>query len=165
MIDSGEIRAKLNGATRDALRKDKIAFIEVTTELREGDVVVLTIVTGPDSQAAASRTFGEVAKRFKGTEIRCEFKTPEELAKEKAATLQIILEILTGAAPYTLKSIAERTREPSWVVEACLRALSAKGVVQTVGEYDDDPTWTIATKNATYDAATAAAKAAGFDVG
>ncbi len=165
MFESGEIRAKLNGATRDALRKEKIAFIEVTTELREGDVVVLTIVTGPESQDAASRAFGEVAKRFKGTEIRCQFKTPEELAREKAATLQIILEVLTGTEPYTAKTIAERTHEPAWVIEACLRALAAKGVVQTVGEYDDNPTWTIATKNGTYEAALAAAKASGFDVG
>jgi hypothetical protein len=164
MID-GETRAKLNGAMRDALRKEKIPFVEVTTEALPGDVIVLTVVTAVESQDKADRLFGEVAKRFKGTTIRREFKTPEQLAKEKAATLRLILQALTGPEPFALASIAEAAREPSWVIETCLRALSAKGVVQTVGEYDDNPTWTIATKNATYEAAVAAAKDAGFDVG
>lgn len=165
MIDSGETRAKLNGAMRDALRKEKVPFVEVTTQALPGDVIVVTVVTGADSQVAADRIFGEVAKRFKGAALRREFKTPEELAREKAATLRLVLQALTGTEPYTLASIAERAQEPPWVIEACLRALAAKGVVQTVGEYDDNPTWTIATKNATYDAAVAAAKDKGFDVG
>jgi hypothetical protein len=164
-MDIGETRAKLNGAMRDALRKEKVPFVEVTTEALPGDVIVLTIVTGAESQDAADRAFAEVAKRFKGSAIRREFKTPEELAQEKAATLRMILQALTGTEPYTLTSIAEHAREPSWVIETCLRALAAKGIVQPVGEYDDDPTWTIATRNATYDAAVAAARDAGFDVG
>lgn len=163
MIDA-ETRAKLNGAMRDALKKDKVPFAEVTTQT-QGDVIVLTVVTGLESQSAADRIFGEVAKRFKGTTIRREFKTPEDLAKEKAATLRLILETLTGTEPYTAATIAEKAGEPTWVIDACLRALSAKGVVQTVGEYDDNPTWTIATKNATYETAIAAAKDKGFDVG
>jgi hypothetical protein len=165
MMDSGEIRAKLNGAMRDALRKDRVPFVEVTTEAQAGDVIVLTIVTGTESRAAADRVFGEVAKRFKGTAIRREFKSPEELAREKAATLRMILQALTGTEPYSVASIAEVAREPSWVIEACLRALAAKGIVQPVGEYDDNPTWTIATSNATYEEAVAAAKDRGFDVG
>lgn len=165
MIDSGETRAKLNGAMRDALRKEKIPFVEVTTEALPGNVIVLTLVIGAADQDKADRVFGEVAKRFKGTEIRREFKTPEELAKEKAATLRLILQALTGTEPYTVASIAAHAREPSWMIETCLKALAAKGVVQTVGEYDENPTWTIATKNATYEAAVAAAKRSGFDVG
>jgi hypothetical protein len=62
-------------------------------------------------------------------------------------------------------SIAERAHEPSWVIEACLRALAAKGIVQTVGEYDENPTWKIAANNATYEAAVDAARDSGFDVG
>jgi hypothetical protein len=162
MIDN-ELKAKLNGAMRDALRKDKIPFIEVTTEVLPGDIIVLTVVTGAENQATADRAYGEVAKRFKGTNIRREFKTPEALAQEKAATLRIILQALTGPEPYTTKSIAEQANEPAWVIESCLRALAAKGIVQTVGEYDDDPTFTISTKNATYEAAVAAAKEGGFD--
>jgi hypothetical protein len=165
MIESGETRAKLNGAMRDALRKEKVPFIEVSTESREGSVIVVTIVTAPDCQEKADRIFGDVAKRFKGTAIKREFKTPEELAQEKAATLRTILQALTSGEPYTLATIAERANEPAWVIDACLRALSAKGVVQTVNEYDDSPTWTIAKKNATYEAALAAAKENGFDVG
>jgi hypothetical protein len=165
MIDSGETRAKLNGAMRDALRKEKVPFVEVTTEALPGNVIVLTIVTGAESQNTADRLFGEVAKRFKGTEIRREFKTPEELAQEKAATLRMILQALTGTEPFTVANIAEQAGEPSWVIETCLRALAAKGIVQTVGEYDETPTWTIATMNATYEAALAAAKDKGFDVG
>jgi len=161
---SGETRAKLNGAMRDALRKGKVPFVEVTTEALPGDVIVLTVVTGAESQDTADRVFGEVVKRFKGTEIRREFKTPEELAREKAKTLRTILQALTGTEPYTVASIAKDANEPSWVIDACLRALSAKGIVETVGEYDDNPTWTIATKNATYDAAVAAAKEKDFDV-
>jgi hypothetical protein len=164
-MDTGETKAKLNGAMRDALRKDKVPFVEVTTEALPGDVIVLTIVTGAETQDTAARLFDEVAKRFKGTTIRRAFKTPEELAQEKAATLRIILQALTGTEPCTLASMAKDAREPSWVIETCLRALAAKGIVQPVGEYDDDPTWTIATRNATYDAAVAAAKEAGFDVG
>lgn len=164
MIESGETRARVNGAMRDALKKGKVPFIEVSTEIREGDLVVVTVFTGPDSQDAAKRVFADVAKRFKAIEIRCEFKTPEELAKEKAATLRTILQALTGTEPYTVESIAETAREPSWVIAACLRALSAKGVVETVGEYDDHPTWTISSKNVTYAAAVAAAKDKGFDV-
>src|SRR5689334_20818817 len=131
MIDSGETRAKLNGAMRDALRKEKVPFVEVTTRALPGDVIVVTVVTGAESQDTADRIFGEVAKRFKGTAIRREFKSPEQLAQEKAATLRTILQALTGTEPYTVASIAERTHEPSWVIEACLRALSAKGIVQT----------------------------------
>ena len=164
-MDMGETKAKLNGAMRDALRKDKVPFVEVSTELLAGDVIVVTIVTGVDSQPAVNRIFAEVAKRFKGTQIRAEFKTPEELAAEKAATLRIILRALTGGEPYTVETIAEQAREPAWVIAACLRALAAQGIVQTVGEYDDNPTWTIATKNATYEAAIAAAKEKDFDVG
>jgi hypothetical protein len=165
MIDSTETRAKLNGAIRDALRKEKIPVVEVTTEVLPGDVIVVTVVTGAENQTTADRIFGEVARRFKGTTIRREFKTPEELAREKAATLRMILQALTGTEPYTVASIAEQAHEPSWVIEACLRALAAKGVVQTVGEYDENPTWTIATRNATYEAALAAARDGGFDVG
>jgi hypothetical protein len=164
MID-GETKARINGAMRDALRKEKVPFVEVTTEVLPDDVVVLTVVTGAESQEKADRLFGEVAKRFKGTVIRRAFKTPEELAKEKAATLRLILQALTATEPFVMATVAEAAHEPSWVIEACLRALSAKGVVQTVGEYDDNPTWTIATKNATYEAAVAAAKEKGFDVG
>lgn len=165
MNDSGETRARINGAMRDALRKDKVPFVEVTTEEQPGNVVVLTIVAGVESQETVDRIFGEVAKRFKGTTIRRELKTPVELAKEKAATLRMILEAITGTEPYTVASIAERAHEPAWVIEACLRALAAKGILQTVGEYDDNPVWMIATKNATYEAAVAAAKDKGFDVG
>jgi len=164
MID-GEMRARINGAMRDSLRKEKVPFVEVTTEVQPGDVVVVTIVTGAESQATVDRLFGEVAKRFKNMTLRRVFKTPEELAKEKAATLRTILQALTGTEPYTLATIAERAGEPPWVIETCLRALSTKGVVQTVGEYDDNPVWTISTKNATYETAVAAAKDAGFDVG
>ena len=162
---SGETRAKLNGAMRDALKKEKIPFVEVMTVVLPGDVVVLTVVTAAESQGTADRIFGEVAKRFKGTTIRCEFKTPEQLAQEKAVTLRLVLRALTSPEPFTLAAVAEEAREPPWVIETCLRALSAKGVIQTVGEYDDNPTWTIATKNATYETAVAAAKDAGFDVG
>jgi len=165
VMEIGETKAKLNGAMRDALRKEKVPFIEVTTEVQAADVIVLTVVTGAESRDIADRIFGEVAKRFKGTTIRREFKTPEQLAQEKAATLRTILQALTAPEPYTLASIAERAHEPTWVIDACLRALSAKGVVQTVGEYDDNPTWTIATKNATYEAAVAATREKGFDVG
>lgn len=165
MIESGETRAKLNGAMRDALRKEKVPFIEVSTEAREDNVIVVTIVTGADCQEKADRIFADVAKRFKGTTIHREFKTPEQLSQEKAATLRIILHALTSGEPYTLATIAERANEPSWVIDAVLRALSAKGVVQTVNEYDDHPTWTIAKKNATYEAAIAAAKESGFDMG
>ena len=165
MIDNGETRAKLNGAMRDALRKEKVPFVEVATAALPGDVIVLTVVTAAESQDAADRVFAEVAKRFKGTAIRREFKTPEQLAKEKAATLRMVLQALTGTEPFTVASIAERAHEPPWVIEACLRALSAKGIVQTVGEYDDNPVWTIATKNATYEAAVAAARDTGFDLG
>ena len=165
MIDSGETRARINGAMRDALRKEKVPFVEVSTEELPGNVIAVTIVTEAESQETVDRIFGEVAKRFKGTSIRRELKTPVELAKEKAATLRMILQALTGTEPYTLASIAERAREPSWVIEACLRALAAKGIVQPVGEYDENPEWTIATKNATYEAAVAAAKDKGFDVG
>lgn len=164
MDDSGETRARINGAMRDALRKDKIPFVEVTTAELPGNVIVLTIVAEAESQVMADRVFGEVAKRFKGTSIRRELKTPVELAKEKAATLRMILQALTGTEPYTVASIAELAHEPSWVIEACLRALAAKGILQPVGEYDEDPTWAIATKNATYEAALAAAKDKGFDV-
>jgi hypothetical protein len=148
---------------RDALRKEKVPFIEVSTQ-QLPDVIVLTIVTKAETQATADRLFGEVAKRFKGTAIRREFKTPEELAKEKAATLRIILEVLTGSEPYTVASIAERANESTWAVVACLKALALKGIVQPVGEYDDDPVWTIATRYATYEAAVAAATEKGFDV-
>ena len=164
MTDS-ETRAKLNGAMRDALRKEKVPFVEVTTQALPGDVIALTIVTAAESQGTADRILGEVAKRFKGTTIRREFKTPEELAQEKAATLRLILRALTATEPFAMASVAEEAGEPSWVIETCLRALAAKGVVQTVGEYDDNPTWTIATNNATYEAALAAAKDKGFDVG
>jgi hypothetical protein len=164
MIDGGETRAKLNGAMRDALRKEKIPFVELSTEEVPGDVIVLTIVTAVESQAAADRAFGEVAKRFKGTTIRREFQTPEELAAEKAATMKIILQALTGSEPFTVASIAERAHEWSWAIEACLRALAAKGIVQPVGEYDDNPVWTISPKYATYEAAVAAAREKGFVV-
>ncbi len=163
MVDS-ETRAKLNGAMRDALRKEKIPFVEVSTEVVPGNVIALTIVTKAESQDAADRAFGDVAKRFKGTEIRREFKTPEELAKEKAATMRIILRALTGTEPYTVASIAERAHEWSWAIEACLRALAAKGIVRPVGEYDDNPVWTIAPQNATFEAAVAAARDKGFEV-
>ena len=116
MIDSGEIRAKLNGAMRDALRKEKVPFIEVTTEALAGDVIVVTIVVASESQDLANRIFGEVAKRSRDVEIRREFKTPEELAQEKAATLRIVLQALTGTEHYTVASIAERTHEPAWVI-------------------------------------------------
>lgn len=165
MTGNGETRAKLNGAMRDALRKEKVPFVEVTTQTLPGDVIVVTVVTAADSRDAADRVFGEVAKRFRGTTIRCEFKTPEQLAREKAATLRTILQALTGSAPYTVETIAERANEPAWVIAACLRALSDKGIVQTVDEYDDNPTWTIAPKNATYEKAVRAAREKGFDVG
>lgn len=164
-MDSGEIKAKLNGAMRDALRKEKVAFIEVTTEALEGNVIVLTIVIASESQKTADRIFGDVVKRFKGTEIRREFKTPEDLAREKAATLRMILQALTGPEPFTVESIAERSHEPAWVIVACLRALAAKGVLQHVDEYNDHPVWTIDPKYASYDVAIVAAKSKGFDVG
>ena len=164
MID-GEARAKVNGAMRDALRKDKLAFIEVSTEAVADNVIVVTIVIAAESQAAADKIFGDVAKRNKGLELRREFKTPEELAKEKAATLRMILQALTGTEPFTVASVAERSHEPSWVIVACLRALAIKGILQHVDEYDDHPTWAIAPKNATYEAAVAAARDKGFDVG
>jgi hypothetical protein len=159
-----ETRAKLNGAVRDALRKEKVPFVEVTTEAPPGDIIVLTIVTSTETQVAADRVFSEVAKRFKGIGLRREFKTPEALAREKAATLRMILRALTGPEPYTVASIAEHASELPWVIEACLRALTAKGIVQPVGEYDENPTWTIATRIATYEAAVAAARDMGFDV-
>jgi len=165
MVDSGEIRAGLNGAMRDALRKEKVPFIEVTTQVVAGDVIVVTIVTAAESREKASRIFTDVTKRFKTVELRSEFKTPEELAKEKAATLRLILQILTGSEPYTLESIAERAHEPSWVIKACLRALAAKGILQHVEEYEDNPTWAISPKYATYEVAVAATQAQGFDVG
>jgi len=165
MIESGETRAKLNGALRDALRKEKLSFIEVSTESRAGNIIVVTIVTEADCQEKAERIFGDVAKRFKGIAIQCEFKTPEQLAQEKAATLRTILQALTSGEPYTLETIAKQASEPSWIINACLRALSAKGVVQPVNEYDDTPTWTIAKKNESYEAALAAAKENGFDIG
>src|SRR5262245_38708647 len=128
MIES-EIRAKLNGAMRDALRKEKVPFVDLSTQSREGAIVV-TVVTGLDSQEKVNKIFGEVQKRgFKGTDVRCEFKTPEDLAAEKATTLRAVLEILTGPEPYTLATIAERTGEASWVIDKCLRDLSLKGVV------------------------------------
>jgi hypothetical protein len=164
-MDIGETKAKLNGAMRDALRKEKVPFIEVSTEALAGGVIVVTIVTGAESQSTADRIFGEVAKRFKSTEVRCQFRTPEELAQEKAATLRMILKAVTGTLDWTVGDLAERSREPVWVIAACLRALAAKGILQDVGEYDDNPTWIIAAKNATYEAAIAAAKEKGFDVG
>lgn len=165
MIDSGEMRAKLNGAMRDALRKEKVAFIEVTTQSVADNVIVVTVVLPLESQEKAKKIFGEVAKRNKSAELRCEFKTPEQLAQEKAATLRIILEMLTGAEPFTVAGIAERTHEQSWVIVTCLRALAAKGILQHVDEYEDNPTWAISPKNPTYETAIAAAKDKGFDVG
>jgi hypothetical protein len=165
MVDSVETRAKLNGAMRDALRKDKVPFVEVSTQSLPDGAIVVTVVTGADSQSTVDRIFGEVAKRFKGIEIRRAFKTPEDLAQEKAATLRTILQALTGTEPYTVATIAEAAHEPSWVIENYLRDLALKGVVQTVGEYEDNPTFLIATKNATFEAALAAARDGGFDVG
>lgn len=165
MVVDGETRAKLNGAVRDALKKGKVPFIEVNTQSLEAGVVIVTVVTGPENQDATNKLFAEVAKRQRGYEPRLVFKTPEELAKEKSATLRTILEILTGSEPYTLTTMAARTNEPTWVVDACLRALSLKGVVETVGEYDDHPTWTISSKNKTYAQSLIAARDKGFDVG
>ncbi len=165
MADSGEIRAGLNGAMRDVLRKEKVPFIEVTTQVLAGDVIVVTIVTGAESRDKVNKLFADVAKRFKGTEVRHEFKTPEELAREKAATLRTILQMLTGTEPFTVASVAERTHEASWVIVACLRALAAKGILQHVEEYNDNPTWAISPKYASYEAAIAATQAQGFDVG
>ncbi|MFA9263115.1 MAG: hypothetical protein ACEQSB_07300 [Undibacterium sp.] len=132
MVVDGETRAKLNGAVRDALKKGKVPFIEVNTQSLEANVVIVTVVTGPENQDATNKLFAEVAKRQRGYEARLVFKTPETLAKEKSATLRTILEILTGSEPYTLTTMAERTNEPTWVVDACLRALSQKGVVKTL---------------------------------
>jgi hypothetical protein len=91
---------------RDALKKDKVAFIEISTEIRDANVIVVTIVTGPESQDAANKCFVEVAKRFKTFEMRREFKTPEELAGEKAATLRTILAKYTNSSKRTGFSIS-----------------------------------------------------------
>src|ERR1700709_452664 len=133
--DGMETRAKLNGAMRDALKKEKVPFIELSTAQASAEnVIVVTIVLEAEGREKATRIFAEVAKRFKGIELRHELKTPEELAKEKAATLRTILQALTSAEPYTVESIATQAHEVPWVIVACLKALMIKGILQHVGE-------------------------------